>query len=186
MSSQRKSTELRKASMLKALRKSFGVVAPAVEAVGVSRSTHYEWMSADPHYQKAVEAITKDAPDVYVRARGNKPASLKPHAARIEKHGKAGYLYVIACHGFPYYKIGRTILPVEARFASIQTGSPFKLSLVSVMLVNNCFKLEAELHYLFAEKRVRGEWFELDNKDLATLKQKIGSAEYMQASLFDE
>jgi hypothetical protein len=171
--------------MLKALRKSLGVVTPAIEAVGIERSTHYLWMNSDPEYKQAVEEM-EDVREVTVRARGGrKPASAKPRRG-LSKGEKAGYLYVIACHGFPYYKIGRTVLPVEARFASIQTGSPFKLSLVNAMLVNNCFKLEAELHYLFAEKRVRGEWFELDSKDLEILNKKMGSAEYMQASLFDE
>jgi hypothetical protein len=41
--------------MLKALRKSLGVVTPAIEAVGIERTTHYLWMNSDPEYKQAVE-----------------------------------------------------------------------------------------------------------------------------------
>ena len=43
--------------MLEALEKSLGVVTTAAKAVGIDRSTHYEWLKTDEKYKEAVEAI---------------------------------------------------------------------------------------------------------------------------------
>jgi hypothetical protein len=46
-----------KKAMLEALEKSLGVVTTAAKAVGIDRSTHYEWLKTDEKYKEAVEAI---------------------------------------------------------------------------------------------------------------------------------
>lgn len=56
-------TTMQKAAMVKSLRKSLGVVTPACEAVGIARSTHYEWMIEDPEYKKEVESMSEIALD---------------------------------------------------------------------------------------------------------------------------
>ena len=43
--------------MLEALEKSLGVVTTAAKAVGIDRSTHYEWLKTDEKYKEAVEAV---------------------------------------------------------------------------------------------------------------------------------
>ena len=46
-----------KKAMLKALHETLGVVSPAVEQVGIHRSTHYNWMKSDEQYKQDVEDI---------------------------------------------------------------------------------------------------------------------------------
>lgn len=56
-------SDIHKKLMIEALRKSLGVVTPACEAVGIARSTHYEWLDVDPEYKKAVDEMADIALD---------------------------------------------------------------------------------------------------------------------------
>jgi hypothetical protein len=53
------STLKRKTAMLEALTQSLGIVAPAANAVGINRNTHYNWMKDDPGYREEVEMINE-------------------------------------------------------------------------------------------------------------------------------
>jgi len=64
-----------------------------------------------------------------------------------------------------YYKIGYTDLQVERRIAELQTGNPRKLSVIAVL--NGGRQLEQQFHAMFGHGRVGGEWFKLDQTDLA-------------------
>lgn len=48
-----------KKAMIQALAQQYGNVSKAVEAAGLSRSTHYLWMDSDPEYKQAVEDINE-------------------------------------------------------------------------------------------------------------------------------
>lgn len=50
-------TDINKKKMIEALEMSLGVVTSAVKAVGIHRSTHYDWYNEDPEYRKAVDDI---------------------------------------------------------------------------------------------------------------------------------
>lgn len=52
-----------KSAMVDALHKSLGIVTSACRIVGISRETHYRWLSEDPEYKKAVEDISEVALD---------------------------------------------------------------------------------------------------------------------------
>ena len=54
---------LKKEAMIQALEKSLGVVTSACRSVGISRTTHYEWLQSDPEYNKAVQSLTDLALD---------------------------------------------------------------------------------------------------------------------------
>ena len=43
--------------MLKALKLSMAIIAPACEMVGIDRKTHYNWLKDDPGYREEVEAL---------------------------------------------------------------------------------------------------------------------------------
>tara|TARA_R100000541_G_scaffold34703_1_gene43071 strand:+ start:102 stop:449 length:348 start_codon:yes stop_codon:yes gene_type:complete len=47
----------KKEAMLEALEKALGIVSTACKMVDVGRTSHYEWMKADPDYKKAVDSI---------------------------------------------------------------------------------------------------------------------------------
>ena len=50
-------TNTKKEAMLEALERSLGIVTTACNAVGVGRTTHYQWMKDDPEYKQAVKDI---------------------------------------------------------------------------------------------------------------------------------
>jgi hypothetical protein len=52
-------TDTKKQAMLEALERSLGIVTTACNAVGINRSTHYDWMRKDPEY-KSIEDRTLD------------------------------------------------------------------------------------------------------------------------------
>ena len=56
-------TKKSKELMLKALKKTKGIVSVAAESVNIARTTHYLWMDNDPEYKEAVKAIDESAID---------------------------------------------------------------------------------------------------------------------------
>lgn len=56
-------SDIQKKAMIEALEASLGIVTQACKAVGIARSTHYEWFNSDPEYKTAVEAIADIALD---------------------------------------------------------------------------------------------------------------------------
>ena len=56
-------TDIRKAKMLEALEASLGIVTTACKAVGIHRSTHYDWLRLDESYRMAVREIDDVAVD---------------------------------------------------------------------------------------------------------------------------
>jgi hypothetical protein len=56
-------TKKTKELMLKALKKTKGIVSVAAESVNIARTTHYLWMDTDPEYKEAVKAIDESAID---------------------------------------------------------------------------------------------------------------------------
>ncbi len=45
--------------MLECLEKTLGIVTPAAEKCGISRSSHYDWLRNDPNYRDAVESLNE-------------------------------------------------------------------------------------------------------------------------------
>ena len=56
-------TNIKKQAMIKALENALGIVTTACKAVGINRSTHYEWLTNDPDYKAAVDGIADIALD---------------------------------------------------------------------------------------------------------------------------
>ena len=48
---------IKKRAMVKALKKTLGIVTDAIDKVGIARSTHYDWLNDDPSYKKAVDDL---------------------------------------------------------------------------------------------------------------------------------
>jgi hypothetical protein len=76
------------------------------------------------------------------------------------------YLYLIKCNEF--YKIGSTN-NVSARVDQLQTGNPYPLIVDSYYKFDYADSVERCLHSKFKNKRVSGEWFNLENDDLQML-----------------
>lgn len=88
----RRSAKL-KVRMLKALKKTNGVVRPAIKMVGINPSTHYNWLKKDPVYKKKFEEIDDFEFD-YVKEKffelienGNDKCIIKYFEWKGKKHG---------------------------------------------------------------------------------------------------
>ncbi len=82
--------------------------------------------------------------------------------------GNAGHVYLLRS-STGYYKIGRTKYPHD-RLATFSVKLPFEVEYEHVILCSDMYKLERDLHNKFADKRVNGEWFELNADDVAYIK----------------
>jgi len=76
-----------------------------------------------------------------------------------------------AVNGYVYFlksdygcKIGCT-KDINRRFKELDTLMPFELKLHSFIKIQNYRGLESFLHEALKDKRLNGEWFELDNED---------------------
>ena len=79
------------------------------------------------------------------------------------------YVYVMHDFNTGYYKIGKSNNP-ERREKTLQSEKPtIELLYKSKMSV----KTEKELHQMFQEKRIRGEWFDLTGSDITKLKKEL-------------
>lgn len=76
-------------------------------------------------------------------------------------------LYLIECQGF--YKIG-VAYDVSHRLAELGIGNPFELVVLAVYGYSNAQAVEAVLHQKFSQQRIRGEWFSLNENDIAKFR----------------
>lgn len=61
--SEQKRTGAAKRAMIEALKKTMGIVTPALELAQVSRTAHYGWLKDDPDYKAEVEEANEIALD---------------------------------------------------------------------------------------------------------------------------
>lgn len=73
-----------------------------------------------------------------------------------------GYVYLIT-NDYCHYKIGITTKTIEKRIKQLQTGNSEKIFIVKHYYTEHHRQLEAWLHRKFNDKRLEGEWFELDD-----------------------
>lgn len=76
-----------------------------------------------------------------------------------------GWVYLIREKSEGHYKIGKTTVPL-ARRKKFEVVLPFKIEPICEIHAANHHQLERDLHAMFADKRVDGEWFALDDTDV--------------------
>ena len=82
-----------------------------------------------------------------------------------------GFVYVFKQSGTTFYKIGMSETDsVNDRFIQFKTYSPTGCEIISVIETDHARYLEKKLHTQFAEKRMSGEFFNLTDVDIATIK----------------
>lgn len=82
------------------------------------------------------------------------------------------FVYIVKCEN--YIKIGTTN-NYKVRLGHIQSHNPFKLEVLAIIVLENetdGYLLESELHKMFSDKRIRGEWFLFDPMVLEHIRQK--------------
>jgi hypothetical protein len=83
---------------------------------------------------------------------------------------KAGYIYVLC--GGEYHKIGRSN-SIERRMYEIQPKLPFETELAFVFYTDDTVAAESNLHKHFADKHIRGEWFQLSKEDIEWIQSHV-------------
>lgn len=71
------------------------------------------------------------------------------------------YIYILKADGHNWFKIGVSKDPSD-RFKILKTLPPFGVYSCRIFRCENAYRLESVLHNIFADKRINGEWFELD------------------------
>jgi hypothetical protein len=82
------------------------------------------------------------------------------------------YVYMINIQNTNYYKIGVSINP-QQRLKAIENGSPFNTYIRAMYYTDFAFAHESYLHSLFKHKRVKNEWFVLNNDDFDLAKKYL-------------
>ena len=86
------------------------------------------------------------------------------------KEKPKGHIYIMECDG--KYKIGVS-KDIERRRKQLD-NKPFPTTIVyKSSLINNVYDVEKEIHSVYEEKRIGGEWFELDSGDMNAIKRYI-------------
>jgi hypothetical protein len=83
-----------------------------------------------------------------------------------------GYIYFVRENLFGHTKVGRS-RNLEKRLRIFAAELPFETQLLYYIKTYNYEKVELEFHKLFSSKRVRGEWFLLNNEDIEKIKNNI-------------
>jgi len=78
-------------------------------------------------------------------------------------------IYIMVDRNTGFYKIGRSI-NVLNRERTLQSEKP---SIELCFSFESNMSKEKELHGMFSDKRVRGEWFNLDENDILKIKKQI-------------
>jgi hypothetical protein len=81
----------------------------------------------------------------------------------------AGYVYLLKEINGAHYKIGKTVDP-NNRVATFGVQLPYAVEYEHLIKTDNRHILEGELHQRFADKRVNGEWFNLEPSDVDYIK----------------
>jgi len=81
---------------------------------------------------------------------------------------KKGWVYVLQGGGL--CKIGMTARLPSRRIAEYSPKLPFKTSIVASFRVGDPRGAEASIHWMMSSKRIRGEWFNLNDSDIEGIK----------------
>jgi len=93
----------------------------------------------------------------------------KRKAARAARR-KGGYVYVVKGVDRPVYKIGMTKRDPHIRIDGLSKSLPWPVETICTFeTVEASGKVERILHERFADRRVNGEWFQLEPPDLEYL-----------------
>lgn len=88
----------------------------------------------------------------------------KNNSIKIKKY--ITNVYIMIDHNTKYYKIGRSDAPLK-REKTLQSEKPT----IELIYKFECeYGIEKELHNKFIDKKIRGEWFNLDNNDIAYIQ----------------
>jgi hypothetical protein len=86
----------------------------------------------------------------------------------IEATGRAGFIYLMKPDNMPH-KIGFSV-DADARKRQINLALPYEPHVIHLIKTNDMLRAEAYFHEQFADRRLRGEWFELTVEDVEWIR----------------
>lgn len=94
-----------------------------------------------------------------------KPKKRQPRRSVLASQPMDGteYVYIICMGRTKNYKIGKSNDP-QGRLISLQTASPYKLTLLHTFRADNATAAEESLHAALHQQRMEGEWFKLTDE----------------------
>lgn len=101
---------------------------------------------------------------------------------RFRQRNPRVFIYFVGTEGGPI-KIGKA-KNVKARLAGIQTGSPYKLEILGVMMGRE--SLEGALHKRFSKHRLEGEWFARCDEILEFIANHTLASEFAYLKRLDD
>ena len=93
----------------------------------------------------------------------------KNHKNKDKPVENKGIVYLLKIENKPQYKIGVTN-NLNRRLKQISPKMPFELKVIHTIKDNQIYKLEEKLHNKFKDKKIKGEWFKLNDNDVNYIK----------------
>lgn len=150
---------------------------PAEITLRPSSSGRRWWSQTKPFFAFAPDVVQRYAlddmfaehfPEFENMEFGKAPPTVNEFTTQ-QHYATPGYIYVIRSKfGF---KIGKTV-NLKQRTRLFEVKLPFSNSLEHYAWFEDYTRAERELHLQFHAKRLEGEWFDLDEKDLSEIKAK--------------
>jgi hypothetical protein len=84
---------------------------------------------------------------------------------QVDKDLTGGIVYFIKDSQTGYIKIGRTDDDISTRLSQLQVGNPSELTLCKIIECDSR-NMEKKLHERFADKHIRGEWFNISESEI--------------------
>jgi hypothetical protein len=82
------------------------------------------------------------------------------------------YLICAEFEGRRLYKIGYTRRDVSKRIKELKTGNCSDMYVIDSFKSKWGTKIEAQLHMAFNKKKINGEWFDLNDEEVKSFKEK--------------
>lgn len=115
------------------------------------------------HSSKAKATVSTESAERVKETDGRLQVEIAGSKRDLDK----GYVYIIK--GANAYKIGKA-KNIQERLKQLSTGHEHGLTVYHSIASNAMGRAEASLHKRFADLRVRGEWFNLGETELAYIK----------------
>jgi hypothetical protein len=96
-------------------------------------------------------------------------AEITEELKQVESDLTGGIVYFIKDSQSGYVKIGRTDDDISIRLTQLQVGNPSELTVCKTIECNSR-EVEKKLHEQFADKHIRGEWFNITDVDIESCK----------------
>ncbi len=148
-------------------------------SLGIHENTLYKRCKDDLKYESFTAYAYKYKPVkkiLTIQEKNEIAESKHKKNYQINSWSKKGYYIYVIRHGDTnMYKIGISKLTIQTRISAIQSGNPIKLNCIQQIYTPNASIIEKKIHNIFSKNKIRGEWFELSDKNLLKIKQIINN-----------